>query len=99
MAIGQTNLIKQFVVGLLEKCKVATSKGNGQNNHIIHDDNSTTWHIWRVVLWSLHFAFLGMWPTCDADGNVLCPKSVEAKQVANLWQKACALPYMRLKVM
>ena len=65
MAIGQTKVNKRFVVGLFEKCKVATSKGNGQNKQIIHDVNNTTWHIWRVVLWSLHFAVLGIRPACD----------------------------------
>ena len=32
------------------------------------------------MLWSLHFAFLGIWPTHDADGNAYDPDSVEGKQ-------------------
>ena len=63
MALGQTNVIKQFVFGLFEKCKVATNRGNGQNKQIIHDDNNTTWHIWRVVLWSLQFCM--SWNTAN----------------------------------
>ena len=80
MAAGQTKIIKQFAFGLFEKCKVATRKGKGKNQQIIHDDNSTTWHIWRVVLWSLHFAFLGIWPTHDADGNAYDPDSEEGNK-------------------
>ena len=99
MAIGQTKIIKQFVFGLFAKCKVATSKGNGQNQQIIRDDNSTTGHIWRVVLWSLHFAFLCIWQTCDADGSAYEPDSVDGnKKLANLWQMVCALSYMPSRV-
>ena len=69
MAIGQTKIIKQFVVGLSGKCNVATSNGNGHNEQIIHGDNNTAWNVWRVVMWPLHFAFLVIWSACDADGN------------------------------
>ena len=45
MAIGQTKIIKQFVFGLFEKCKVSQTKGSVNSQQIIHDDASTTWHI------------------------------------------------------
>ena len=50
MAIGQTTIIKQFLFGLLDKCKVTPTKGSVNSKQIIHDDASTTWHIWRVVM-------------------------------------------------
>ena len=79
MAIGQTKIIKQFVFGRFDKCKVSTTKGDVSNQQIIHDDASTTWHILRVVLWCLHFAFLGMWPECHADGKAYGPNSTEGR--------------------
>ena len=89
-AIDQTNVIKQFVFGLFYQCNVAPSKGNGQNKQIIHDVNTTAWHIWRVVLWSLHVACLGIWPTRDADCNVFGPNALEGKaQTFGRWFVPC----------
>ena len=31
-------------------------------------------------MWSLHFAFLGVWPTCDADGKAYEPNSIEGRK-------------------
>ena len=80
MAIGHTKIIKLFISWLFAKCKVSPTKGSVNSQRIIHDDASTTWHIWRVVMWSLRVAFLGIWPTCDADGKAYEPNSIEGRK-------------------
>ena len=49
MAVGETQVMKQFMYGMFESSKVSS-------NHC--GAGTTIFHIWKVVLWSLHFAFL-----------------------------------------
>ena len=45
MAIGQTKIIKRFIFGLSEQCKVTPTNGSANSKQIINDDASATWHI------------------------------------------------------
>ena len=54
---GPTKEVKLYIFGLFELSKTDGAAG------------ATMWNIWRVVLWSLHFLALGIWPTVDHDGQ------------------------------
>ena len=61
LAFGQTLRIKMFIWGVYEACK-ATAEEHG-------DDNDTMKEAWRIMLWSLWFLYLGIWPTVDPWGE------------------------------
>lgn len=56
---ASTMRVKQFIFGIFEKCKCKFSE----------DGVDTMDSIFHVVVWSLWFLYLGIWPTCDAWGK------------------------------
>ena len=68
MASGSTLEVKHFIFGVYESSKIKDAE---------HD---TMFSIWRVVMWSLWFAYLGIWPLCDYMKRAWPVGSVEAKR-------------------
>ena len=49
------------------------------------------------MLWPLHYAFLGIWPTCGADGNAYGPNSVAGRKGGKLLSDGLRLVIHALK--
>ena len=75
LSIGITKSVNMFIFGLFEHCKHDGAAG------------PTMWSIWRVVLWSLHFLALGIWPTANHNNEPYPAGSIEdlraGSQLAN----------------
>ena len=49
------------------------------------NDADTMGEAWKIITWSLWFAYLGIWPTCDWDGQPWGDDRVSEKAVAGTW--------------
>lgn len=57
LSSGPTLEMKMYIYGIFEV------------NNSTSDESDTQFHIWRVVVWSLWWAFQGRWPTHDPRGK------------------------------
>ena len=71
LARGTTLEVKHLIFGIYEDCKAAGC---------IDGKQDTMYDIWSIVMWSLHFAFQGIWPTVDPRRQPYPAASIEAKR-------------------
>ena len=70
-----TMRVKQYLFGLFERCKLKLTKKTRMGRDTMAD-------IWPVVLWSFWFLYLGIFPTCQPNGEPWEDHHVSEKALA-----------------